>query len=253
MPKVDPQQIPGWPLVDVLLAPDGSVTVDGSPVHVPAGESARTAALARAAGTAARIGRPVRTRLTDTDGAQWLLALRPDGTETVLTAPEQAPKSGKDKRKRPAAKAAVPAEEPAVAEPAASGPTRTKSQLTQAVAAQDWPAALALCAELVREAPPAEGDQSREIQARVTGLTGDHESAYAHFRALTDLRFAAHGPSHPDTVTAAEAAQAQWARLRPDDAVRLSSEVLALRERVPGPDGRGLIGARRHLLRLQVS
>lgn len=263
MPEVDPQQIPGWPLLDILLAPDGSVTVGGSPVPVPEGENARTAALARAAGTAARIGRPVRTRLTDADGAEWLLALHPDGTDTVLSPPEQKPKSRRGGWKRPSAAGSEPsaekpavtepvAPEPASSEPTSSEPVGTKSRLTQAVAAQDWPAALTLCAALAREAPPAEADEAREIQARVTRLSGDHEATYARFHALTDLRSATHGPSHPDTVAAAEAAQAQWARLSPDDAVRLSSEVLALRERVPGPDGRGVVGVRHHLLMLRI-
>ncbi|WP_329615725.1 hypothetical protein OG244_23780 [Streptomyces brevispora] len=257
MPDTDPRQIPGWPLVEVLLTPEGAATVNGSPVPVPAGGSARAAALAHAAGTAARIGRAVRTRLTDAEGAEWLIALSPDGTEAVITAPERNARSRKDKRRtapRPRPDGSKPRTTgTATAEPVApEPPTDTRSRLTASVGAQDWPEALRLGAELVRTAPPMETDAAFEIQARITGLSGDSTAAYALFHTLADLRLAAHGPSHPDTVTAAESAQEQWARLDPEQAARLGDEVFALRARIPGPDGQGVARARRHLLGLHT-
>ncbi|THA70661.1 hypothetical protein E6P78_08740 [Streptomyces sp. A0958] len=256
MPDTDPRQIPGWPLVEVLLTPEGAATVNGSPVPVPAGGSARAAALARAADTAARIGRPVRTRLTDAEGAEWLIALSPDGTEAVLTAPEQKARSRKEKRRAaarpPVTGSEARASETAAPEPVAPAPTDTRSRITAAVDARDWPEALRLCAELVDAATPVGADPAFEIRARVTGLSGDGATAYARFRDLADLRLAALGPAHPHTVAAAEAAQEQWARLGPDEAARLGDEVFALRARVPGPDGRGAARARRHLLGLHA-
>ncbi|MFG2405354.1 hypothetical protein ACGFR8_13650 [Streptomyces brevispora] len=258
MPDTDPQQVPGWPLVEVLLTPEGAAAVNGSPVPVPEGGSARAAALARAAGTAARIGRPVRTRLTDAEGAEWLIAVSPDGTEALLAAPEQKARSRKDRRRtapqpRPdGSEAHTPGA--ATAEPAVPGPsTDTRSRLTAAVEAQDWPEALKLCAELVRAATPVEADAAFEIQARVTGLSGNSAAAYALLHTLAGRRLAAHGPSHPDTVAAAEAAQEQWARMGPEQAAHLSDEVFALRARIPGPDGRGATRARRHLLGLHTA
>ncbi|MGZ2358308.1 hypothetical protein LRE75_16660 [Streptomyces sp. 372A] len=280
MPDTDPRQIPGWPLVDVLLTPEGTAAVNGAPVPVPAGQDPRAAALTRAAETAVRLGRPVRTRLTDAEGAEWLLAVSPDGTEAVLTAPQQKPRSRKEKRRAkagpqaargaPRATGTAPAPPTAVpptavpptavpptavaptAVPPATGPADVRSRITTAVDALDWPEALRLCAELVHSAAPLEADSALEIQARITGLSGDRETAYARFRDLADLRLAALGPTHPDTSAAAEAAQEQWAGLAPDRAARLGDDIFALRTRVPGPDGRGAGRARRHLLGLHA-
>ncbi|MGC4947960.1 hypothetical protein ACLQ2N_17415 [Streptomyces sp. DT224] len=269
MPDTDPRQIPGWPLVDVLLAPEGTAAVNGAAVPVPAGQDPRAAALTRAAETAARLGRPVRTRLTDADGAEWLLAVSPDGTEAVLTAPQQRPRSRKEKRRAKAGPraargtpratgtatapptAVTPTAPPTVVTPA-TGPADIRSRITAAVDALNWPEALRLCAELVHAATPVTADSALEIQARITGLSGDRETAYARFRDLADLRLAALGPTHPDTAAAAEAAQGQWAGLAPDRAARLGDDIFALRTRVPGPDGQAAGRARRHLLGLHA-
>ncbi|MCG7524560.1 hypothetical protein MHW47_08940 [Streptomyces sp. OfavH-34-F] len=256
MTHTDPRNVPGWPLVEILLTPEGAATVNGSPVPVSQGGDPRATALAQAAGTAARLGRPVRTRLTDTDGDEWLIALAADGTESVLTAPAQKPGSRRSRRRAVASKRTAEREPggPAAGapRPAPPGPADIENRLGDAVGSQNWAEALRICEELVRAAAPADTDRALEAQARITGLACDHAAAYARFRDLADRRLASLGPAHPDTVSAAEAAQEQWARLGPEQAGLLSGEVFALRTRIPGPDGRGAAHARRHLLGLHT-
>ncbi|MFI2373175.1 hypothetical protein [Streptomyces sp. NPDC018833] len=274
------QQIPGWPLLDIRLTADGGASVDGTVVTVPAGMEPRAAALSRAAETAARVGRPVRARLTEAEGAQWLLAVHPDGDSTVLQAPAATARKGRKRRPKAQPREAVPPQAPQPPaqptvpvqhqEPPApqavpsqaqqpfsplqellpvehSAPAELES-LAAAVERQDWPEALALCERRLREASGEDVDRLRGMQARLTVASGDVETAYLLFRSLAQDRADRHGPDDLQAVAAADAAQEQWTVLPAGDA----ADLLALRSRIPGPGGEGLTRARKQVVRSRL-
>ncbi|MGW3200125.1 hypothetical protein ACWDBD_37275 [Streptomyces sp. NPDC001118] len=81
---VDPQSVPAWPLVTIVMTQDGTVLVNDVAVPVPAGADPRAAGVAAAAEHATRLGlaRPVRANATEPDGTVWPLLIHPDGTAT---------------------------------------------------------------------------------------------------------------------------------------------------------------------------
>lgn len=141
------QQVPGWPLLDIRLTPDGGASVDGVAVVVPAGSEARGAALMRAAETAVRVGRPIRAQLIDLEGAEWLLAVHPDGSDTVLKAPATKNRKGRKGRKKPPAPAVAPSAVPHVMPQPAVAPPSTQPP--------PQPVAPALVQPVPRPAAPA--------------------------------------------------------------------------------------------------
>ncbi|MCZ7458211.1 hypothetical protein [Streptomyces sp. WMMC940] len=267
MAAPDEQQIPGWPLLDIRLTPDGGAAVDGTAVAVSPGTDARTAALLHAAETAARVGRPVRARLTEQDGAEGLIAVHSDAGSTVLEDPTTTARKGRKRRtKPPAQQTAVPEAQQRVAPQAvppslqrpSAPPSKTptpvrpedtaQERLRAAVERQDWAEALALCEQGLREAPGEEVDRLRGVQAGLTARSGDTETAYLLFKALAQDRADRHGPDDSQAVVAAEAAQQQWAVLPAGDA----ADLLELRSRVPGPGGEGLTRARKLVVRSRL-
>ncbi|MEU8030684.1 hypothetical protein AB0C13_18870 [Streptomyces sp. NPDC049099] len=81
---VDPQSVPAWPLVTIVMTRDGTVLVNDAAVPVPAGADPRAAGVAAAAEHVTRLGlgRPVRANATEPDGTVWPLLIHPDGTAT---------------------------------------------------------------------------------------------------------------------------------------------------------------------------
>ncbi|MFJ3825996.1 hypothetical protein [Streptomyces nodosus] len=274
------RQIPGWPLLTIRLTPDGGASVDEAAVVVPPGIEARAAALSRAAETAVRIGRPVRTRLIEPDGTEWLIAVHPDAGSTVLQAPpaarsrkrrsrtkaEARPAAAPRAQRQPAAGSQVhrppdaapqieqPPESPQpsapVQAPVSTARPRSSAQERMAAAVErgEWAEALVPCEECLREAPEDDIDRLRGIQAGLTARSGDAETAYLLFRALAQERADRYGPDDPQARTAADAAQEQWAALPAKDA----ADLLELRSRVPGPGGEGLTRARKLVVRSRL-
>ncbi|MBT2418024.1 hypothetical protein J7F01_08805 [Streptomyces sp. ISL-22] len=269
------QQIPGWPLLTIRLTPDGGASVDDVALAVPPGSEPRAAALTRAAETAIRVGRPVRARLTEADGSEWLIAVHPDADSTVLQAPAAGGRKGRKVRTKTQARAAAapqapprPAAVPLIPQqPAAQPPhwqqqftplqellsadrsgSSVRERMTAAAERRDWAEALALCEQCLREAPDHEVDRLRTVQAGLTARSGDVETAYVLFRALAQERAERHGPDDPQAVAAADAAQEQWAALPAGDA----ADLLDLRTRVPGPGSEGLTRARKLVVRSRL-
>ncbi|MCX4756654.1 hypothetical protein [Kitasatospora purpeofusca] len=113
--------------------------------------------------------------------------------------------------------------------------------------------AFALELEAIAEHGPVSAPvlQVRQVRAHVSRLAGRTAEAAGIYRevALTLLR--SEGPEHPETQHAATNAEACW-RAIPDreEALRIAPEIIELRAHLPGPDGRKLRAAERHLATL---
>ncbi|WP_431679099.1 hypothetical protein [Kitasatospora sp. KL5] len=288
--KAGTPQVPGWPLLVAVIGEDGSATVDGVPVGGAHGPDGRAAAIAHAAATAGQLGRAVRVELADAEGLVWLLAVAPDGTESVLSAPEQ---PGKGRRKGKAkGKTARPGPErtpvggpqsaaPSLAElfgdpadgPAATGtgpspltespvapaattapPEHGSSALGDALTARDWRTADRLAAERLAESgsTPEESALLRELHARIALLGGDPATAVERYRALAADLASAHGAEHPGALAAFGRAREAWEQVADrDTAVALGRDLLALGGLVPDAPGAARLRAR--LARLHLS
>ncbi|MFB8237435.1 hypothetical protein ACFC58_12880 [Kitasatospora purpeofusca] len=116
--------------------------------------------------------------------------------------------------------------------------------------------AFALELEAIAEHGPVSAPvlQVRQVRAHVSRLAGRTAEAAGIYRevALTLLR--SEGPEHPETQHAATNAEACW-RAIPDraEALRIAPEIIELRAYLPGPDGRKLRAAERHLATLAAA
>ncbi|WP_043465140.1 hypothetical protein [Kitasatospora sp. MBT66] len=116
--------------------------------------------------------------------------------------------------------------------------------------------AFALELEAIAEHGPVSATvlQVRQVRAHVSRLAGRTAEAAGIYRevALTLLR--SEGPEHPETQHAATNAEACW-RAIPDreEALRIAPEIIELRAYLPGPDGRKLRAAERHLAALAAT
>ncbi|MEU8138235.1 tetratricopeptide repeat protein [Streptodolium elevatio] len=86
----------------------------------------------------------------------------------------------------------------------------------------------------------------REVRAYLTAESGRLADAVTAYLDIAESRLLARGPEHPDTISAADNAHALWLRLPDDDTATVSTGVrlIAVREHIPGPGGRALVGAR---------
>ncbi|WP_405364979.1 hypothetical protein [Kitasatospora sp. NBC_00039] len=172
----------------------------------------------------------------------------PTGPEVAPTEPEAAP--------------AGP--EPGVAGPDASQPREDYREvigrIVRSADAGDHGAATDLAFALELEAIAEHGAvsepvlQVRQVRAHVCRLAGKTIEAADIYRevALTLLR--SQGAEHPETQQAATNAEACW-RAIPDraEALRIAPEIIELRAYLPGPDGRKLRAAERHLAHLAAT
>lgn len=162
---------------------------------------------------------------------------------------------------------AAPSPAPAPApEPGAPAPDRSEpradyreviGRIVRSADAGDHAAATDLAFALELEAIAEHGPvsapvlQVRQVRAHVSRLAGRTAEAAGIYRevALTLLR--SEGPEHPETQHAATNAEACW-RAIPDraEALRIAPEIIELRAYLPGPDGRKLRAAERHLATL---
>ncbi|GAB2785857.1 hypothetical protein [Streptomyces daliensis] len=85
--NAESMDVPTWPVYDLIVHEDGRIVASG-PQMPTTGHSTRADALNAVAGTAVRLGRPVRARATEPDGAVWPLIIAPDGS--VREAPDGA-------------------------------------------------------------------------------------------------------------------------------------------------------------------
>lgn len=246
-------QVPGWPLLEIVLTGEDGATLDGNPVTAAAGQDPRTAALAKVAEKAQRVSRPVRVHLTDLEGLKHVLAVAPDGAETVLEPPKSDRRKKKKAQQTPPRAAAHrrqardevklndlltphPEAEPPV--PDAVAPP-VDDQFAAALEANDWSAAAGHLAKLRDAGAPA--DRISELEAQMSVVRRDNVAAAVQYTALALARLGSHGAEHPDTQRAADHAQLAWLRIsgagQEERAVQAGKALLALRELVPGKSG----------------
>ncbi|MFJ8433162.1 hypothetical protein ACIQ9P_17870 [Kitasatospora sp. NPDC094019] len=113
--------------------------------------------------------------------------------------------------------------------------------------------AFALELEAIAEHGPVSATvlQVRQVRAHVSRLAGRTAEAAGIYRevALTLLR--SEGPEHPETQHAATNAEACWRAVKDrTEALRIAPEIIELRAYLPGPGGRKLRAAERHLATL---
>ncbi|MFJ4667086.1 hypothetical protein [Kitasatospora purpeofusca] len=187
----------------------------------------------------------------------------PEVAQPEAAQPEDA--TGEEPEAAPASEAA-PAPEPEPAPAPAPAPERSEpradyreviGRIVRSADAGDHGAATDLAFALELEAIAEHGPvsatvlQVRQVRAHVSRLAGRTAEAAGIYRevALTLLR--SEGPEHPETQHAATNAEACW-RAIPDraEALRIAPEIIELRAHLPGPDGRKLRAAERHLATL---
>lgn len=95
---------------------------------------------------------------------------------------------------------------------------------------------------------------AREARAHLARLGGDLAAAAELWRGAAEDRLALQAPDAPEVRAAVDNAHACWARIADRRAaVDQGPALLALRRRVPGPGGRGLLAAERQLERVRQS
>ena len=127
----------------------------------------------------------------------------------------------------------------------------------QACRAGDLGGARRLAREAEEQAARAGGAGSaqavaaREARAHLAHQSGDLTAAATLWRDAAEDRLALQVPDDPQVQAAVDNAHACWARIAdPEIAADLGPALLALRRKVPGPDGRALLAAERTLERL---
>ncbi|MFG2818211.1 hypothetical protein ACGFX4_02185 [Kitasatospora sp. NPDC048365] len=123
--------------------------------------------------------------------------------------------------------------------------------------AGDHTTAAELALTLEQEAVAAHGDdapavlQARQVRAHVSRLAGSPALAAELYRQVAVVLLRTEGAGHPETQQAATNAEACW-RAIPEaaEAIRIAPDIIELRAHLPGPDGRKLRAAERHLMQL---
>ncbi|MFF4649270.1 hypothetical protein [Streptomyces sp. NPDC001380] len=156
--------------------------------------------------------------------------------------------------------AAVPQTAPAPAEDPAAALAEYREPIGRIVRAADageHATAADLAATLERQAVAMHGDAApaalhvRQVRAHVSRLAGRQALAADLYRDVALKLLAVRGPEHPETLQAASNADACWRAVHDvAEARRIAPAMIALRGRVPGPDGRKLRAAERYLAQL---
>ncbi|GAA4872480.1 hypothetical protein [Kitasatospora terrestris] len=123
--------------------------------------------------------------------------------------------------------------------------------------AGDHTTAAELALTLEQEAVAAHGDdapavlQARQVRAHVSRLAGSPALAAELYRQVAVVLLRTEGAGHPETQQAATNAEACWRAIpEPAEAIRIAPDIIELRAHLPGPDGRKLRAAERHLMQL---
>ncbi|MFB7471785.1 hypothetical protein [Kitasatospora sp. NPDC056184] len=116
--------------------------------------------------------------------------------------------------------------------------------------------AFALELEAIAEHGPASAPvlQVRQVRAHVSRLAGRPAEAADIYREVALSLLNSHGAEHPETQHAATNAEACWRAIADrTEALRIAPEIIELRAHLPGPDGRKLRAAERHLATLAAA
>ncbi|MFE6872402.1 hypothetical protein ACFVFS_38385 [Kitasatospora sp. NPDC057692] len=154
------------------------------------------------------------------------------------------------------APAAEPAPEPDLSEPRADY-REVIGRIVRSADAGDHAAATDLAFALELEAIAEHGPvsapvlQVRQVRAHVSRLAGRPAEAADIYREVALSLLRSHGAEHPETQHAATNAEACWRAIADrTEALRIAPEIIELRAHLPGPDGRKLRAAERHLAAL---
>ncbi|QMU70756.1 hypothetical protein [Streptacidiphilus sp. P02-A3a] len=153
--------------------------------------------------------------------------------------------------------AAVPVPPPRDAAPE-PGTAELLAASAAACQAGDLEAARRLAREAEQQAARAGGSGSapavaaREARAHLARLGGDLAAAAELWRGAAEDRLVLQAPDAPEVRAAVDNAHACWAGITDRRAAAdQGPALLALRRRVPGPEGRGLLAAERQLERVR--
>ncbi|MFE2111211.1 hypothetical protein ACFXAF_35845 [Kitasatospora sp. NPDC059463] len=116
--------------------------------------------------------------------------------------------------------------------------------------------AFALELEAIAEHGPVSAPvlQVRQVRAHVSRLAGRTAEAADLYREVALSLLRTQGAEHPETQHAATNAEACWRAIRDRaEALRIAPEIIELRAHLPGPDGRKLRAAERHLAALAAA
>ncbi|WP_406207145.1 hypothetical protein OH807_34230 [Kitasatospora sp. NBC_01560] len=196
----------------------------------------------------------------------------PDGVTAPDVAPsdaapaavEPAPATGAEPEPEPATPAGAEPAAPAGTEPAASQPRadylEVIGRIVRSADAGDHAGATDLAFALELEAIAEHGAvsepvlQVRQVRAHVSRLAGKTIEAADIYREVALALLRSRGPEHPETQQAATNAEACWRAIADRaEAIRIAPEIIELRAHLPGPDGRKLRAAERHLAHLAAA
>ncbi|MFF7454005.1 hypothetical protein [Kitasatospora sp. NPDC008115] len=156
----------------------------------------------------------------------------------------------------PAAPAPAAEAAPEAAEPRADY-REVIGRIVRSADAGDHAAAIDLAFALELEAIAEHGPvsapvlQVRQVRAHVSRLAGRTAEAADIYREVALSLLRTQGAEHPETQHAATNAEACWRAIRDRaEALRIAPEIIELRAHLPGPDGRKLRAAERHLAAL---
>ncbi|MEU6201523.1 hypothetical protein [Streptomyces sp. NPDC047061] len=237
--------VPAWPVYTLTVHGDGRVDAVG-PLVPLSRHTGRASAVAAVAGSAARLGRPVRAVATEPDGTVWHLVVSPDGGVGELTGRGEGAGAPKRHNRPPAAVTPAPA-------PAPELPTYTDTLalVTAYLEAGRVGAAASLAARTDEAVADALGVSHpdalriRELRARTTALAGDPAGGVWLYRDIAE-RWLYQG-EHAAAEAAAHQAETLWRRIT-DVPTALSAgvAVIRMRNQIPGDGGTALAVAREH-------
>ncbi|MFF0728736.1 hypothetical protein [Streptomyces sp. NPDC004134] len=248
--------VPGWPVYGLTVHGDGRVLASG-PLVTTSGHPTRAAAVAAVAGAAAWLGRPVRARATEADGAVWHLVISPEGA--VSGVPDGGRATAQQKRRAKRAAKAI-AGEPAAAGADAAGPgAQAEPEAYAAFLAQvrdhleagrvDEAAVLAArldeLAALRLGVSHPDALRIREIRARVVALAGDALGGIRLYRDVAERWHYRKDGERAETI--ASRAETLWLQIgRREQALAAGDEVIRMRRELPGRAGEALAAVLEH-------
>ncbi|MFE7559485.1 hypothetical protein [Kitasatospora sp. NPDC057500] len=183
----------------------------------------------------------------------------PEPTDAPTDAPAPAEAAQQAEPVEPAAPAPAPVPAPEAAEPRADY-REVIGRIVRSADAGDHAAAIDLAFALELEAIAEHGPvsapvlQVRQVRAHVSRLAGRLAEAADIYREVALSLLRTQGAEHPETQHAATNAEACWRAIRDRaEALRIAPEIIELRAHLPGPDGRKLRAAERHLAALAAA
>ncbi|MFJ9517295.1 hypothetical protein ACIRPK_03335 [Kitasatospora sp. NPDC101801] len=153
----------------------------------------------------------------------------------------------------------TPAPTPA-ADPAPVDYREAIGRIVRCAEAGEHDTAAELALDLERSAVAAHGPvavevlQVRQVRAHIARLAGRLAQAAEVYREVAFSLLRSRGADDPETQQAATNAEACWRAVADrTEAIRMAPEIIELRAHLPGPDGRKLRAAERHLKQLAAA